>query len=806
MKIYDFKKSEEKWKEYWLKNNIYKAVDFSPKPKKYILAELPYPSGKYLHIGHAMRYTVPEIYSRFLRMRGYNVMFPLGWDSFGLPTEVFAIKEGITPKTAIEQACRDFKKVVQNVGYAIDWDREITTSNPDYYKWTQWIFLKLWEKGFAEVKEMPVWWCKELGVLADEEIITNEEGKKISEKGSHLVERKMFKQWVLKIPRYAEKLLEGLEEVNFPESIKAAQRSWIGKKEGVEVDFEIDGHKVSVFTTRPDTLYGVTFLALSPQNEVLDKLLTKVTNEDTVKEYIENSKQLSDIEKQTKEKTGVKLEGIFAVHPLNEIDKKIPVFVADYIISDYGTGAVMGVPAHDDRDYDFAKKYSLEIIEVVEKPADYSTKLFTGEGIIKNSGEYNGKYSAEFKKIIAERLKKEDRGRVSVTYKLRDQIWSRQRFWGDPIPLIHRKDGKVEADYDLPVELPEIDKNTVIKGEAFAPLSEFKDWIKTVDSDGNPAERETDTMPTWAGSNWYYLRYIDPKNDQVFADKEKMKYWLPVDHYFGGSEHTTVHLLYSRFWHRFLFDNGYVPIKEPYERRTNGGILLGPDGFKMSKSRGNVLNPQDVIDNYGADVLRTYIAFIGPYEDTYPWNPTGVKACWRLINTTYNLKDSVNSDEPSAELKKGYNTLVKKVTDMCENLKMNTSVSEIMIFVNLLKKEKYINKDIWKGFLRVLAPFAPFIAEELWFETNGYTEWKPESSIHLADWPKYDEKLLEEDTLELPIQVNGKLRASVKINKTDTKDQVMDAVLNLDKIKEMVKDKEIKNFIYINGKIVNIVL
>lgn len=757
---FDHKRIESNWKSKWYDGNIYAAEDFSKKPKKYILAELPYPSGKSLHIGHMMRYTVPEIYSRFLRMRGYNVLFPMGWDSFGLPAETYAQKAGITPQEAIAQAAVDYKAAMQDMGYAIDWNREINTSDPEYYKWTQWTFKKLWEKGLAIQKEMPVWWCQELGVLADEEVLPAPDGVgKVSERGGYKVERKQFKQWVLDIPAYADRLIADLDKVDYQDSIKAAQKAWIGRKEGTLVDFTVAGEKVTVFTTRPDTILGVTFLAISPEHQLTEKFLEMVQNKSEVEKYVSAAASLSDMEKQTKEKTGVLLKGISAIHPFGEVSREIPVFVADYILAEVGTGAVMGVPAHDERDGDFAKKYSLELIDTLTDGAE----------------------------VIA-RLEKEGKGKPSKQYKIRPQVFSRQRYWGEPIPLIYKEDGTIEAvaDEDLPIGLPQ--------------TKEFTDeWINTVDSAGKPAKRETDTMPTWAGSNWYYLRYIDPKNDKELADHKKAKYWMPVDMYFGTAAHTTAHLLYSRFWFKFLFDIGAVPMDEPYMYRMSGGILLGLDNHPMSKTRGNVINPQEMLENYGADAVRISLAFLGPYEGTYPWNPQSLVACYRLVKTIYEMKDKVSDDEPEKETLVALHNLIKNVTEMSDSLKFNTVVSEIMIFTNHLKTLDKISKDVWRDFIKVIAPSIPFTAEELWSDVGEF-------SVHLEEWPTFDPRILEPDVITIPVQINGKVRATVDVGRGLSKEQIREKVMALDQVKEKIGQAEVKDFVYVPDKIVNIVL
>ncbi|RJR26495.1 leucine--tRNA ligase [candidate division WWE3 bacterium] len=809
MENYNHRQIEDNWKEKWFSDNLYEAVDFSEKPKKYILAELPYPSGKFLHVGHMMRYTVPEIYSRFLRMRGYNVLFPMGWDCFGLPAETFAQKEGITPQEAISKATKDYKDAMMSMGYAIDWNREINTSEPAYYKWTQKMFLVLWKRGLAKQQEMPVWWCEELGVLADEEVLPSKDGKgKISERGGYPVKRKMYRQWVLDIPAYADRLIDDLGKVDYEESVKIAQKNWIGKKDGALVTFNVEGESVEVFTTRPDTLFGVTFLAISPQHPVIEKLKEKISNINDVSEYIEKSKNLTDLEKQTKIKTGVQLIGVYARHPLNSQMTKIPVLVADYILTDYGTGAIMGVPAHDERDYEFAVKYNLEVKKVIEFPQDKNdTPYFTGEGVVINSEEYSGQNSQVCRQDIVKKIESLGLGKGATTYKLRPQIFSRQRYWGEPIPLIYKHDGNIEAvtEENLPVELP-VMKDFLVGKDGKSPLEKNMEWNTTIDSEGNPAKRETDTMPTWAGSNWYYMRYIDPHNTVTPADVAKLKYWLPVDLYFGDAGHTTAHLLYSRFWFKVLYDEGIVPIDEPYMYRMSGGMLLGEDGGKMSKSRGNVVNPKDELEKHGADALRTYLAFIGPYEDTYPWNPKGLHACAKLVRTIYNLKTLVSEKaDESAETTRILNKTIKNMTEMMDNLKMNTAVSEIMIFTNHIKNLAGIKKETWETFLVLIAPFMPFTAEELWQESNNYSKWQKTNSIHLQMWPKYNEELVIEKITELPVQINGKLRSEVTISDKDNEDTLKQKLLQDERVIKHLGGKEIKKIIYVKDKIVNLI-
>lgn len=810
---YDHKKIEEKWKTHWVDDNIYEATDFSDKPKIYILAELPYPSGRALHIGHVMRYTLPDVYSRYLRMNGYNVMFPMGWDAFGLPGEQFAIQEGEHPSKLIDETVEYYRESVQRMGYSVDWNREIKTTDPKFYKWTQWIFLELFKNGLAEYKEMPVWWCEELkSVLADEEVINSKDGIKLSEKGNYPVEKRKFSQWVLKIPEYAEKLIEGLDEVDFPDSIKNAQRNWIGKSEGALIKFKVDGKDFEVFTTRPDTLFGVTFIALAPEHPLVKELTEKCENPDEIKQYVEKAINKSDLERQTlKEKTGSQFKGLEVEVPLT--GKKVPIFVADYALMDYGTGIVMGVPAHDARDFDFAKAYDLPIIQVIE-PGMKQELPFEDEGKVINSGEYNGINSKDFIKKITEDLEKEGLGKHDIEYKIRDWVFSRQRYWGEPIPLVHMEDGSIrqicdpdklsEVEKTLPLNLPVLEDYTPTE-DGSSPLERDQEWINTK-IDGQKAKRETSTMPTWAGSCWYYIRYIDAKNDKEFANYDKLKYWLPVDKYFGGAEHTTMHLLYSRFWHKFLYDQKLVPTPEPYQWRLNGGLMLGADGKKMSKSRGNVVEPMEVVDQYGADALRMTVLFLGPYEDVYPWNPRSITALSKFISTVYNLKDNISSDSASSESKKAFHKMLKNVTEMIEDLKMNTCVSEFMIFLNTIKNEKEINKEMYLDFIKVLAPFAPFICEEIWQELNGYKEWEKQNSIHMQDWPKFDENLTKDEIITLPIQVNGKVRSEIQIGTELSEDKVKQMALSDEKVQKYLNNKEPKQIVYVRNRIVNIVI
>lgn len=808
---------EDRWRDNWFKDNIYEAVDFSKKPKKYILAELPYPSGKFLHVGHMMRYTVPEIYSRFLRMRGYNVLYPMGWDCFGLPAETFAIKEGITPQEAIKKAVKSFKSSLQRMGYAFDWSREISTSDPKFYKWTQLTFKKLWEQGLAELQEMPVWWCEELGVLADEEVISTSEGDwKVSERGGHKVERKMLKQWVLKLPDYAERLLEGLNRVDYEDSVKQAQRNWIGRSEGINISYDLVGlnEKLICFTTTPVN-FGATFIVISPEHSLVSKL-TAPSQIQKVADYVRKSASLSDLQKQQKEKSGV-FTGSYAVNHLN--GAKIPIWIADFVLSNVGTGAVQGCPGHDERDFEFATKYGIPIKRVVvgldgdTSAIDIKEKIISKgmPGKMINSEFLNG---LEFSKAMdktKEYFVEKGWGECVVTYKMRNQIFSRQRYWGEPIPLIHTKEGRVESvpDEELPLELP-IMEDFLPGKDGKSPLKRAEKWVNTVDSKGMPAIRDTDTMPTWAGSNWYYLRYIDPHNDKELVDMEKAKYWMPVDKYFGDSGHTTVHMLYSRFWYKFLYDQGLVPNDEPYNYRMSGGLLLGADGNKMSKSAGNTLDPKEVVDSYGADAVRTYLAFIGPYEETYPWSEQGLVACYKLLRTINGLREIVSKETKEindrTETSLAYHKMVKNMTGMMESLKMNTSVSEIMIFTNHLKALKVIPGDIWEQFIKIIAPFAPFLAEDLWQEFHDYKGWKKENSVHLQDWPKFDASLAEGIETNIPIQINGKRRGelSVALDKISDKEFILKQAKV--EVEKYLDGQNIKKEIYVEGKIVNFVV
>lgn len=830
---FDHKEVEARWSSRWLTDNIYRAIDFSDKPKKYILVEFPYPSGSGLHCGHVYRFTMPDVYARKLRMSGYNVLFPIGWDAFGLPAENYAVKTGIHPAETTKAAVETYRQQMRMMGYSFDWEREVDTTSPNYYKWTQWIFLKLWEAGLAELREQPVWWCEALKtVLANEEVQEDSAGNKISERGEHPVEKRNLKQWVLKMPDYADKLLAGLESVDFPESIKSAQANWIGRSVGAKLKFPLNvpGKSLEVFTTRPDTILGATFMVVAPEHPLMSEVQASVTNWDEVRSYIEQSKNKSDLErKASKEKSGVCIRGVTAKNPFAPLLPEIPIYVADYVLMDYGTGAIMAVPAHDERDFEFAKKHDLAVIATVsslEPDHELPYTVETGTIILNEVAKQiipaadlksnGGEFSTEaFKEYVISKLSTQGLAERKITFKLRDWLFSRQRYWGEPIPLIHCESGQIEpvantsdpedVKKKLPLLLPEV-PDYLPSSDGFSPLSKATDWVSTTDSKGEKAKRETNTMPNWAGSCWYYLRYLDPKNDDTFAAFDKMKYWLPVDRYFGGSEHTTLHLLYSRFWHKFLYDQKLVPTSEPYAWRMNGGILLGADSQKMSKSVGNVINPDDKVASYGADALRLYINFMGPYDSTLPWSENGLKACRKLIERIFALHAKVVLDPNQESFERHYHKFIKRVTSMYDNLKSNTAVSEIMIFVREAEAVDRINIEIWKGFLKAIAPLAVFAAEELWHRTHEWTDWQPERSIHLQSWPEFDERLAHDEKVVIGVQVNGKLRAQVEVNVEEDQESVKARVLELEALKKWIDGKEIKKFVYVKGRIVSLVI
>jgi len=797
--MYNFLEIEAKYKNKWHDEKVYEAVDFSSKPKKYILAEFPYPSGAALHMGHMMRFSTADIYSRYKRMSGYNVLFPMGWGDFGLPAENYAIKTGIHPSETTKKSIETMKTSLIHMGFGFDWDREISTIDPEYYKWTQWLFLKFYENNLAEYKEMPLWWCEELKtVLAEEEVLEDDNGNKISERGGHPVIRKNLKQWVLKMPNYAQKLIDGLEKTEFPEHIKNAQINWIGRSEGSEVLFNVkdSSEKIKIFTTRIDTIFGASFLVLSPENPLLEKIVTS-EQKDEINKYQEKVKSKSELERTElqKEKSGV-FTGSFAINPISK--KEIPIYIGDFVLMSYGTGAIMGVPAHDERDFEFANKYNLEIVQVIENEIKELPNKEYGKLI--NSGEYNGLSSEEAREKLNELIEKNYLGNKKVNFKLRDWVFSRQRYWGEPIPLIHLENGEIIEENNLPLVLPEV-PNYEPSSDASAPLAKNTDWVN-VEVNGQKGKRETNTMPNWAGSSWYFLRYIDPKNKNEFASQEKLKYWMPVDNYFGGSEHTTMHLLYSRFWNQFLHDINLVPVSEPYHWRLNGGLVLGPDGKKMSKSLGNTVDPLPVAEKYGADAIRMGIAFMGPVEDSFPWNENGVRACSKVLNTVWGLSEKLTEEKISSQ-DIHINNLIKNISLMYENIRLNTTVSEIMIFINNIKNDEKISKEVFIKFLKCLAPLAPFITEELYQKVNK-TNFEKNTSIHISEFPIFDEKVLSEIKINLPVQINGKLVTTLEIEKNKSQEEVLALTKNNEKLNSLLEGKEIKKIIFVPNKILSL--
>ena len=796
MNYSEHKRIDKKWQDRWYSENIFRADNDSDKPKFYTLIEFPYPSGVGLHVGHTRPYTALDVVSRKLRMDGYNVLFPMGWDAFGLPTENFAIKNHVHPAVVTKQNIQNFKKQSMSLGYSFDWDREINTTDPDYYKWTQWIFLKLYEHGLAYKKKMSVNWCTScLCVLANEEVVDG-----VCERCGAPVVHREKEQWMLKITSYADKLLEGLKDVDFPERVKTQTINWIGRSTGAEVDFDTNvGETLRIFTTRPDTLFGATYMVVSPEHPMLDKYKDRIANIDDVMAYRAVSARKSDFERTelSKEKTGVRLDGITAINPVN--GREIPIFVSDYVLMSYGTGAIMAVPAHDDRDYAFAKKFDLPIIEVVSG-GDINEAAFTDceTGVMVNSGFLDGLTVPEAKKAIIAELTKTGKGAEKVNYKLRDWVFARQRYWGEPVPLVWCDHcGKyVPVPYDqLPVLLPNVESyEPTENGES--PLARITDWVNTTcPVCGGPARRETDTMPQWAGSSWYFLRYTDPKNPNALASMEALKKWMPVDWYNGGMEHTTLHLLYSRFWHKFLYDIGVVNTPEPYKKRTSHGMILGEDGEKMSKSRGNVINPDDVVAEYGADTLRLYIMFIGDFEKTVTWNTKAVKGCQRFIDRVCALGDHVMPGKTySAAHETALHQTIKKVTSDIGAMKFNTAIAAMMTFVNTVYDNGgTLNEAHYKTLLALLNPFAPHITEEL-FERFG------EGMLCQTKWPSYDESKTVEDSVTVAVQMNGKLRATITLPRDCENSEAEKAALADPKVAQgLVKVIVVKN------KIVNIV-
>lgn len=800
---YNHKVVEGKWQKVWDDNKAFAATDDYSKPKYYALVEFPYPSGQGLHVGHPRPYTALDIVARKRRMQGYNVLYPMGWDAFGLPTENYAIKNKIHPKEVTKTNVARFKKQLHSLGYSFDWDREINTTDPEYYKWTQWIFLKLFKAGLAYKKEMPINWCTSCKVgLANEEVVNG-----VCERCGSEVVRKVKSEWMLKITDYADKLIEGLDGVDYIERVKVSQKNWIGRSTGAEVDFSVKGKedKLRIYTTRCDTLFGVTYMVVSPEHPILDKYKDEIGNWSDIEAYREQAAKKSDFERSelAKDKTGVCIDGLTAINPVN--GKEIPIYVSDYVLMSYGTGAIMAVPAHDDRDWEFAKKFGLPLIQVVAKDGeevDINEAAFTdvATGVLINSDFLNGLEVKDAKEKMIKFLEEKGIGQAKTNYKLRDWVFSRQRYWGEPIPIVHcDKCGYVPIDESqLPLLLPEVDSYMPTdNGES--PLAAMTDWVNTTcPCCGGPAKRETDTMPQWAGSSWYFLRYTDPHNTEALASKEALKYWLPVDWYNGGMEHTTLHLLYSRFWHKFLYDQGVVPTSEPYQKRTSHGMILGENGEKMSKSRGNVVNPDDIVDVYGADTLRTYEMFIGAFDLAASWSEDGVKGCRRFLDRVWKLQDSVTDEKGySKDMETKMHQVIKKVSNDFENLKYNTAIAAMMALLNDFYKKGSVTADEFKTLLILLNPVAPHITEELWSVKNygGY--------VYQQIWPEFDEAKTVESTVEIAVQINGKTKATLAIGKEDPKDEV------IAKAKEVIADKLTGNVIkeiYVPGRIVNIVM
>jgi len=832
---YDFAKVEKKWQKYWEKKNLFSASSDKEKPKTYILIEFPYPSGEGLHVGHCRSYSALDAVARKKRMEGYNVLYPIGWDAFGLPTENYALKTGVHPKIATEKNIANFKKSLKSLGISFDWNREINTTDPKYYKWTQWIFLQFFKKGLAYQAEIPINWCPSCKIgLANEEVV---EGK--CERCESEVKREKRKQWMLKITKYADRLIEDLNGLNYLEKIKAQQINWIGKSYGTEIDFKVENCEniIKVFTTRTDTIFGVTAVVLAPEHPLVASLLRiqnsefRIKNYGEVKTYIEQSKEKSEFERTqlAKEKTGIELKGIRAINPLNS--ERVPVWVGDYVVGTYGGGAVMVVPAHDYRDYDFAKKYGLKIREVVAG-GNISQEAFTDYGVLINSGKFNQLSSQEAQEKITDWLEKKGSGRKKIQYKLRDWVFSRQHYWGEPIPIVYCRrcwenqsliksgtKSRLNYDYtiikgkeymivpvpekDLPVELPYVEKYQPT-GTGESPLANLKEWVNVnCPKCGGPAKRETDTMPNWAGSNWYFMRYTDPENENSLANQEKLKYWMPVDWYNGGMEHTTLHLLYSRFCYKFLYDIGIAPTKEPYQKRTAHGMVLAEDGRKMSKSFGNVINPEKIIKAYGADTLRIYEMFMGPFDQTITWSAQGVKGCYRFLQRVWELVLDWSKDKnktSSSKVIKAVHQLNKKINDDLEKAKFNTPIAAFMEFINFaLRNKKGIGRDAIERMLKLLAPFAPHLTEELW-ERIGNSP-----SIFSHSYPQYDKKCTLAEEITLIVQIDGKLRARLKLPFNLTEDKIKEKILTDRRVQNFLAGKKIKKTIFLVNRLINLV-
>ncbi|MDU5215115.1 MAG: leucine--tRNA ligase [Finegoldia magna] len=792
---------EKKWQKYWEENKTFKTSDDKSKEKFYALVEFPYPSGQGLHVGHPRPYTALDIVSRKRRMQGYNVLYPMGWDAFGLPTENFAIKNKIRPEIVTENNIKNFKRQMQSIGFSFDWDREINTTDPDYYKWTQWIFIQMFKKGLAYKKEMPINWCPSCKTgLANEEVINGH-----CERCGGEVIRKVKNQWMLKITEYADRLIDDLKDVDYLDRIKSQQINWIGRSYGAEIKFplkEVD-EKITVFTTRADTIFGATYMVISVDHPLIEKYSDQIKNIEEIRSYRQEVAKKSELERTdlSKEKTGYKIDGLTAINPLT--NKDIPVYVSDYVLMTYGTGAIMAVPAHDDRDYEFAKKFNIEMIPVIEG-SDIENSAFTetNEGNLINSEFLNGLSVNEAKQKMYEYIEEKEIGHKKTNYKLRDWVFSRQRYWGEPIPLVYCEHcGWVPLEEkDLPLVLPKVDNyEPTDNGES--PLSNIDEFVHTkCPKCGRDAVRETDTMPQWAGSSWYYLRYTDPHNDEAIASKENLDYYVPVDWYNGGMEHTTLHLLYSRFWHKFLYDIGVVPTKEPYMKRTSHGMILGDNNEKMSKSRGNVVNPDDIVRDFGADTLRCYEMFIGDFEKSAPWSENGVKGCRKFLDKVWRTQELVDEDSNFDKMETLTHQTIKKVSEDYENLKFNTAIAQLMTLLNEFNNLDKISNEQYKIFLILLNPVCPHITEEIW-QRMGY-----EGYVHEASWPEYDESKTILDVIELPIQVNGKLRTTVEIGREASENEVFEKAIKDDVVAKYLENKNVVKKIYVKGRIFNIIV
>ena len=802
---YNHKNIEKKWQDYWEANKVFKTDDHSDKPKYYVLDMYPYPSGAGLHVGHPLGYIATDIIARFKRHKGFNVLHPMGWDAFGLPAEQYAIKTGTHPSKTTRENVKNFKRQIKMLGFSYDWDREINTTDPEYYKWTQWIFIQLYNKGLAYEAEVPVNWCPELkAVLANEEVV---DGK--SDIGGHPVLRVPMRQWMLKITDYAESLLEGLDDLDWPHSVKELQRNWIGRSEGAHINFNIPSikEKLTVFTTRHDTLFGATYMVMAPEHPLVKNIVAEEQQE-AVEKYIEEAAKKSDLDRTelNKEKTGVFL-GNYAINPAN--NNKMPIWISDYVIMGYGTGVIMAVPGQDQRDWDFAKKFDLKIVRTVETPDNFDGEAYSEDGPAINSEFLDGLHIDDAKEKMIKWLEKEGKGKRAVQFKLRDWLFSRQRYWGEPIPIIHQ-DGKPVPlnESELPLELPEVDKYEP-SGTGESPLANIKSWVEVKDSESNIIGlRETNTMPQWAGSCWYYLRFIDPNNLEKGWDPEKEKYWMPVDLYIGGAEHAVLHLLYSRFWHHVLYDLGLVSTKEPFKKLFNQGMILGSDGSKMSKSRGNVVNPDETVDIYGSDALRIYEMFMGPLEKGKPWSTSGLQGCSRFIKKLWSIlvdnegdiSKHINDTESDKQTNQMLHLMIKKVSDNLEQLHFNTCISEFMIFTNHIQKLDEINRELIRSFIVLLNPFMPHFSQELW-ELMGES-----SELTYEDWPKYDKSFILQDEITIAVQLNGKRRSEINISKDEDESSVLDKARSDEKIIAFIGDMKVVKEIYIKDKIVNLVV